>query len=80
MIASLILENDAFLVHLEEETAQRKHFETELTASQSVYTDLFEGTQAIISRAVKDALDDYKTTELLKAMEQAETAAQVNVL
>ncbi len=77
MIKSLIVESDELLVRLEEETAQRKHFEKELTASQSAYTDLFEGTQATISRAVKDALDDYKTTELFKAMDQAETAAQV---
>ena len=32
---------------------------------------------ATISRAVKDALDEYKTTELFKAMDQAETAEQV---
>ena len=77
MIDALIAESDALLVRLEEETAQRKHFETELTASQTAYTDLFEDTQATIKQAVRDALDEYKTTELLKAMDQAETAAQV---
>ena len=77
MIDALIAESDALLVRLEAETAQRKHFETELTASQTAYTDLFEDTQATINRAVKDALDEYKTTELFKAMDQAETAAQV---
>jgi hypothetical protein len=77
MIKSLIAESDALLVRLEEETVKMKHLETELKASQTSYTDLFEDTQATINRAVKDALDNYKTTELLKAMDQAETAAQV---
>jgi vacuolar-type H+-ATPase subunit D/Vma8 len=77
MIDALIAESDALLVRLEAETAQKKHFETELTASLTAYTDLFEDTQATIKQAVKDALDEYKTAELLKAMDQAETAAQV---
>jgi hypothetical protein len=77
MIDALIAESDALLVRLEAETAQKKHFETELTASLTAYTDLFEDTQATIKQAVKDALDDYKTTELLKAMDQDERAAQV---
>ena len=77
MIDALIAESDALLVRLEAETAQKKHFETELTASQTAYTDLFEDTQATIKQAVRDALDEYKTTELLKAMDQAERAAQV---
>ncbi len=77
MIASLILENDAFLVRLEDQTVKMNHLENELKASQTAYTDLFEDTQATINRAVKDALDAYKTTELFKAMGQAAMAAQV---